>query len=81
MRASEGERVIFGWRKNNIEMKLQIATFPSQGCRSNGRREGPWLWASIKIDLNEFRVAVWHYVNIPWHVGRRRSGCEGRKHL
>ena len=79
--SSEGKREIFGWRENNIEMKLQIATFSSQDRWSNGCRESPWLWASIKIDLNEFRVAVWHCINTPWHVGRRRNGCEEIKHL
>lgn len=23
----------------------------------------------LKFDLNEFRVAVWHCINISWHVG------------
>lgn len=44
-------------------------------------RESPWLWASIKIGLNEFRVSVWHCINIAWHAGEASNGCEQIKHL
>lgn len=44
-------------------------------------RESPWLWASIKIGLNEFRVSVWHCINIAWHAGEASDGCEQIKHL
>lgn len=70
------------WRENDIKMKLQIAIFPRQDCESNGCGGSSWLWASIKIDLNEFRVAVWHCISAPWHASRIGGDgwCEEEKH-
>lgn len=68
----------FGWREAYIAMKLQISMLD---CWSNSRRKSPWLWASIKSKLNEFRVAVWHCINISWHLWRHRNDCEQMKHL
>lgn len=33
----------------------------------------------LKIDLNEFRVAVWNCKNTPWHAGGRGERLRGNK--
>lgn len=42
---------------------MKVLLFQARTADLMVRRESPWLWASIKIGLNEFRVSVWHCIN------------------